>query len=239
MIRLILVLLVIALYFIVTLPLFLVLLLVGIRYPKARALVAQGSVVLGFRAVLLAAGVKVRVQGRENIPNEPALFAGNHRSYFDIPVIYTTIPCRLSFVAKIELRRVPFLSWWMRLLSTLFLDRGDLKQAMKMLLSGIDLLKSGTSICIMPEGTRCYADEMLPFKEGSFKMAEKTGCPIVPIAMWKNDDIYEAQHGKIKATTVTIRYGEPIRMSELSKEERKKTGALVRQRIEAMLTEIV
>lgn len=69
-------------------------------------------------------------------------------------------------------------------------------------------------------------------------MAEKTGCPIVPIAMWKNDDIFEAQFPKVKAKTVTVYYGEPIKIEELSKEERKKVGVLVRGRIEQMLTEI-
>ena len=62
--------------------------------------------------------------------------------------------------------------------------------------------------------------------------------PIVPIAMWKNDDIFEAQFPRIKANRVTVYYGEPIRMEELSKEERKKVGVLVRGKIEEMLTEI-
>ena len=107
-----------------------------------------------------------------------------------------------------------------------------------MILAGIEHIKNGTSICIMPEGTRNYEDEMLPFKEGSFKMAEKTGCPIVPIAMWKNDDILEAHFPWVKAKKVTVYYGEPIRIEELSKEEKKKVGVLVRSKIETMLTEI-
>ena len=104
--------------------------------------------------------------------------------------------------------------------------------------TGNGAICSHLSVCIMPEGTRNYEDDLLPFKEGSFKMAEKTGCPIVPIAMWKNDDVFEAQFPKVRAKTVTVYYGEPIRISELEKEDRKRVGMLVRSRIEDMLKEI-
>lgn len=238
MIRLILVVLALVLFFILTLPLYLVLLLIGTKRPDVRAKVGQTAVRWGFKVILAAAGVKVKVRGLENIPKEPVLFVGNHRSFFDIPVIYATVPNRTGFVAKKQIKKVPFLSWWMTCINCLFLDREDVKQALQMILSGIELIKNGSSICIMPEGTRNYEAEMLPFKEGSFKMAEKTGCPVVPIAMWKTDDILEAQFPRIKGKCITIYYGEPIRLDELTKEEKKKVGVLVRSRIEHMLDEI-
>lgn len=238
MIRLVLVALALVAYFIITLPLYLVLLLIGIKRPDIRAKIGQKSVKWGFKAILAVAGVKVRVRGIENIPKEAVLFVGNHRSFFDIPVIYSTVPLQTGFVSKMQVKKVPFLSWWMTCINCLFLDRDDIKQAMQMILSGIELIKKGTSVCIMPEGTRNYEDDLLPFKEGSFKMAEKTGCPIVPIAMWKNDDVFEAQFPKVRAKTVTVYYGEPIRISELEKEDRKRVGMLVRSRIEDMLKEI-
>ena len=238
MIRLILAVLGLLFYFIVTFPLYLVLLLIGVKRPYLRAKIGQTSVKWGFKVILALTGVKVKVRGLENIPKEAVLFVGNHRSFFDIPVIYSTVPLQTGFVSKMQIKKVPFLSWWMNCINCLFLDRDDVKQALQMILAGIEHIKNGTSICIMPEGTRNYEDEMLPFKEGSFKMAEKTGCPIVPIAMWKNDDIFEAQFPRVKAKTVTIYYGEPIRVDELSKEEKKRVGVLVRSRIEEMLTKI-
>lgn len=238
MIRLILAVLGLLFYFIVTFPLYLVLLLIGVKRPYLRAKIGQKSVKWGFKVILALTGVKVKVKGLENIPKEAVLFVGNHRSFFDIPVIYSTVPLQTGFVSKMQVKKVPFLSWWMTCINCLFLDRNDVKQALQMILAGIEHIRNGTSICIMPEGTRNYADEMLPFKEGSFKMAEKTGCPIVPIAMWKNDDIFEAQFPRVKAKTVTVYYGEPIRMEELSKEEKKRIGVLVRSKIEEMLTEI-
>lgn len=235
MLRFLFVLLVFVIFFLVTLPLYLILLLIGLWNKKLQSQIAQPVVKCGFCAVLWAAGVKVTVKGRENIPNEPVLFATNHRSIADIPIFYTTVPQLTGIIAKKEISRIPFLSWWMRLLNCLFLDRDDLKQAMKIILTGIDLIKSGSSMCIMPEGTRNHEAEMLPFKEGSFKMAEKTGCPIVPVALWKTDDIFELHMPKVHKTRVVIYYGEPIRLAGMPREEQKHVGVLVRSQIEAML----
>ena len=76
------------------------------------------------------------------------------------------------------MEKIPFLSTWMKLVNCLFLDRDDMKQGLKMVLDGINKLKSGISICIFPEGTRNKGEdetELMPFKEGSLKMAEKSG----------------------------------------------------------------
>ncbi len=238
MIHFILVILAFILFFAVTLPLYLILLLVGLVSPKLRTHISQPVVAAGFRMVLAAAGVRVSVLGRENVPDEPVLYATNHRSISDVPIFYTTVPQITGIIAKKEIAKIPFLSWWMRLLNCLFLDRSDLKKAMKTILTGVSLIKKGSSMCIMPEGTRNHEAEMLPFKEGSFKMAEKTGCPVVPVAIWKSDEIFELHMPVVKPTHVTIRYGEPIRVSGLAKEEQKHIGVLVRTRIDEMLQEM-
>ena len=100
MIRLILVVLTLVIYFIVTLPVYLVLLLIGIKWPYTRAKIGQKFVKYGFKAVLLAAGVKVVVKGLDNIPDEAVLFVGNHRSFIDIPVIYSTVPLQTGLFRK-------------------------------------------------------------------------------------------------------------------------------------------
>ena len=69
---------------------------------------------------------------------------------------------------------MPLLRTWMRRLHCLFIDRENVKEALKTILAGIDNVKNGISMCIFPEGTRNKTDDlMLPFKEGSFKIAEK------------------------------------------------------------------
>ena len=194
-----------------------------------------------FRLILHVVGVSVTVKGMENIPKgQPVLYVGNHRSYFDILVGYTTVPGKLGFVAKKEMLRYPFLSDWMVNVNCLFLDRKNIKEGLKAILEGIEKVKRGVSIWIFPEGTRNRSEdilELLPFKEGSFKMAEKTGCAIIPMAMVHTADIFEKHVPFVKRTRVTLTYGEPIYVKQLDKEQRKHLGSYVQDVIRGMLEE--
>lgn len=187
-----------------------------------------------FRAVLWFSGTKVTVIGKENIPDEPTLFVGNHRSFFDIVILYTHCKRLTGFVAKDSLEKIPSLRVWMRYLYCLFLKRDDIKQGMKIILQAIEYVKQGVSICIFPEGTRNEGEElsMLPFKEGSLKIALKTGCPIVPVALNNTAEIFENHFPKIKKTHVIVEYGKPIYPQDLSREEQKVIGAGCQQIIQ-------
>lgn len=95
-------------------------------------------------------------------------------------------------------------------------------------------------MCIFPEGTRSLSEsetEMLPFKEGSFKMAEKTGCAIIPMAMIHTADIFEKHIPFVRRTRVILTYGEPIYVKELDKEQKKHLGSYVQGIIREMLEE--
>ena len=181
----------------------------------------------GFRVILWIGGVKITVKGKENIPDEAALFVGNHRSYFDILIMYIQCKRLTGFVAKDAIEKVPSLRVWMRYLYCLFLDRKDPRAGMKTILQAIDYIKQGVSIFIFPEGTRNKGKElsMLPFKEGSFKIATKTGCPIVPVAINNTAEVFENHMPRMKKTHVIIEYGTPIYPEQLSKDELKGIGA--------------
>lgn len=191
-----------------------------------------------FRIILRVSGVKLVVKGAENIPDQPVLYVGNHRSYFDILAGYVTVPTRLGFVAKKEMERYPVLSDWMRAVNCLFLNRKDIKEGLKTILEGIEKVKSGISIWIFPEGTRNRSQDvldMLPFKEGSLKIAEKSGCPVVPVAITGTAEVFEKHIPFIRPSKVTIEFGKPFYIKELPAEDRKKAGAYTRQRILDML----
>ena len=183
-----------------------------------------------FRVVIFFAGTKVIVKGEENIPKDtPVLYVGNHRSFFDIILTYVRVPRPTGYVSKKEMDRVPLLGVWMRHLHCLFLDRKDIKQGMKVILEAIEKAKSGISICIFPEGTRNKTGgEMLPFHEGSFKIADKANIPIIPMTLVNTEEIFENHLPKIKKTTVIIEYGKPIYMSDMERDEKKRIGTSVR-----------
>jgi len=234
--RTILVLLALILFFITFLPVYLILLLFRGRYRHTTSVIAQKIIKYAFRFVLFFAGTKIIVKGKENIPQDRAvLFVSNHRSIADIPVAYITLPVLTGFVSKIEIKKIPFLSWWMELVNCLFLDRKDIRAGMKTILAGIENIKEGYSMFIAPEGTRSQNGELLPFKEGSFKMADKTGCPVVPVAISGTDDVFENSFPWVKRATTVIEYGKPFYPDSLSTEERKAMGAMSRDIISGML----
>ena len=76
---------------------------------------------------------------------------------------------------------------------------------------------------------------MLPFKEGSFKIAEKSGCPIIPMAITNSADVLEAHIPRVKKAHVIVEYGKPIYPNELDKEQKKKIGAYCQDVIAEML----
>lgn len=183
-------------------------------------------------------GVKLTVIGKENIPKDQAvLYVCNHRSYFDIILGYSIMPGLTGYISKDDLEKVPLLNIWMRRLYCLFLNRTDMKQGLKTILKAIEYIKQGVSICIFPEGTRNRGEEcsLLEFKEGSFKIAEKTGCPVIPMAISHTADVILNHMPKVTPCHVTIEYGEPIYPKELPKEQKRALGAMTKGRIQEML----
>ena len=196
MIRFILVCITVVGFLILSIPLLLIEWIIGKFAPLKKDISSLRIIQTVFRFILWLTGAKVTVIGEENVPKDtPVLYIGNHRSYFDILLTYTRCPIRTGYIAKKEMEKIPLLSNWMRYLHCLFLDRKDIKQGMKTILAAIEKVKEGISICIFPEGTRNRSEDeldMLVFHEGSFKIATKAKCPIIPIALNNTADIVAA-----------------------------------------------
>jgi len=216
---------------ILSIPFLLVGYIVGLFNLEAREKYAVWCMHLAFKCWLWAAGTRVHLEGMDNIPkDEAALYIGNHRGFFDVLVSYVYVPGRTCYIAKKEFKKVPLLSWWMMLLNDLFIDRNDIKQGLKIILQAIEFVKRGMNICIFPEGTRNKTDEdMLPFHEGSFKIAVKTGCPIIPMTMYNMEQVFEAHFPKVERKDVYVRFGKPIYVKDLDAEDKKHVGAYVRE----------
>jgi len=224
------------LFLIVSAPLIFILRFVGLFSKKSEVVISQKVVNWAFSVILFLCGTKRIVLGQENIPKDgPVLFTGNHKSYADIPLAYLTCRKYVGFIAKKEIKKVPSLSWWMANVNCLFIDRSNVRQSLTIIKKAIKNIKEGYSVFIMPEGTRNHTDTLIPFKEGSFKIAEKAGCPIVPVAITNSDGIYELNHG-IRKAKVVIHFGEPIYLDKLG-EEHKQIAPYVQKKVEEMLAE--
>lgn len=236
MIRLILVALFVVLFLICSIPLLIMEYFIGKFNMDMKNRSSLAIVNWAFRCCLFFAGTSITVIGKENVPKDkPVLYIGNHRSYFDIVMTYVRVPGPTGYIAKKEMLRYPLLRNWMKYLHCLFLDRDDIKQGMKTIQEGIEKVRSGISICIFPEGTRNKVnDTFLPFHKGSFKIAEKSGCPIIPMSINNAAAIFEDHLPKIKKAHVVIEYGKPVYMGEMTREEKKDIGNKVQEIIKEM-----
>lgn len=242
MLRLILALLTAVIFLICMIPVQFVEFLIGkYKGQAAKDHLAQVLIRWIFKVLLAISGVKITCIGKENIPeDQAALFVANHSSIFDILVSYVQFSRPTGFVAKIETKKVPLLSSWMKLIRCLFLDRSDPREGMKMILAAIDQIKEGVSVFIFPEGTRGPDEngQLRAFKEGSMKIAQRTGCPIVPVAISNTRDVLENHFPFIRKTHVTIQFGKPFRCADLEKEDQKHSGAYTRDLVIGMLNQV-
>lgn len=217
--------------------------LIGLVSPAKKDRISLSLVQGAFHLILnVACGTRITIIGEEHLPSpdQPVLYISNHRSDFDILLGYTHVTGLTGFIAKKELEKIPLLSTWMRRLYCLFLDRENMKAGLKTILNAIAYVKDGKSIWVCPEGTRYYKDNgMLPFKEGCFKIAEKTGCPIIPVAMVHTEDIFEKQWPRVRKVSVTVHFGEPILTADLSREEKKVLCATVQSKIQEMYDKVI
>ena len=188
------------------------------------------------KAANRAGRVKIESYGLENIPKENGfIFFPNHQGMFDALVFLESCPVPFSVVYKKEVSNVILLNQVFKALHAIAIDREDIKQSLQVINQMTEEVKKGRNFLIFPEGTRSKDGKMLPFKEGSMKMATKTGCPIIPIAISNSAQIWEAHFPKMKPAHVVVEYGAPIYPKELSKEEQKFIGAYTQQKIQEML----
>lgn len=231
MLRLILAVLAIALFLILGLPVLGILWIVKKWKPMAADLCALHLVQWILKVALFLCGVKETVIGEDLVPKDQAvLYIINHRSYFDIVTTYARVPRRTGYIAKKELKKLPLIPLWMNRLYCLFLDREDVKQGLQTVLTAIQQINAGISMAVFPEGTRGKTEreeDMLPFHQGTFKIAQKTGCPIVPVCISNSSAIFEDHVPRVKSAHVVIEYCAPIYTDQLSPQEKKQLAAHV------------
>ncbi len=192
----------------------------------------------GVRLGLALAGIRVRVAGLEHVPpDRAAVYASNHQSNVDPPVIFDVVHPRLHILYKAEIDAVPILARAFRLGGFIPVDRRNKESAMRSIEAGARSIRSGNSFLIFPEGTRSKTADLLPFKKGGFIMAIKAQAPIVPVAVQGGRDSMRRGSWMLRPVTVSVRIGEPIESAGFTLDRRDELIATTRARIAALLAE--
>ena len=175
-----------------------------------------------------ALNMNVTIIGKENIPNVPCCYMGNHTSILDVPLLIDSVGKCMGFVAKKEMLKAPVLGYWLKKYKCVPLDRENAREAIKVIREGAENIKNGYSMAIFPEGTRSKDGIIREFKKGSLKLATMAKAPIVPVTI---DGAYRAYEidGKFKPIDITVTFGEPIYTDSLSREEEKELMGKVRE----------
>jgi 1-acyl-sn-glycerol-3-phosphate acyltransferase len=155
-------------------------------------------------------GVRLNVQGIENIAeDESYIIVSNHRSYTDILVGNAAIPIQFRWLAKKSLFRIPIIGWSMHFAGYIPVIRERAVSASHSLQRTAEVLRSGTSVWMFPEGTRTPERVLGNFKRGAFRLARETGLPLLPVVFTGTDHVF-VKPWIIKPLSIGVRVLQPI-----------------------------
>ena len=191
--------------------------------------------VKGLVFITRVCGMRVNVEGRENIPAGVCLFAANHTSNADAPAIVGAIPRRLAIFGRKSLFDIPIVGLAFRLAKFVPVDRGNRGAALASVKLAVEYIKTGSSFLVYPEGTRSPDGRMQRFKKGSFVMAIEAGVPIVPVACSGAHRIMKKNSLIIHPGKVTVRFAKPVDVSGYTVEQRNALAEKVHDAVAAQL----
>ncbi len=170
---------------------------------------------------------------------QPHIFVMNHQSMLDIPCAFASLPTNIRFVAKEQLRWVPFLGWYIWMTGMVFIDRSRRNKAVASLERAGEKIRGGKSILAYPEGTRSPDGRVQPFKKGPFVLALAAGVPIVPVAIDGSGKVSgKYKVWRLRPAKVRMKVGRPIETKGLKPEDRDRLMHDVRSAIIELHREI-
>jgi 1-acyl-sn-glycerol-3-phosphate acyltransferase len=159
----------------------------------------------------------VKVTGLEQIDaSKPHVYAVNHASALDIPVLYVYFPFQFRIVFKKELLSYPVIGWHLKRSGQVCIDQQRPAASIGSIRTALKSLKAGTPLVIFPEGGRSRDGEIKPFLAGAFFLAIKAQVDIVPVALVGTYELLPMDTYHIKCRPLEIRIGAPIRTAGLT-----------------------
>lgn len=167
--------------------------------------------------ILKTTGVHVTVKGLERLnPSRSYVFAANHQSIYDIPIVFASLPFQLRIIAKESLGRIPFMGWHLLRAGHVLVDRSNPGAGVVKKMAR--LVEAGHSIVVFPEGTRSVNGVIGRFKRGSFVMALQSALPVVPITITGSRQVMTKGELTVRRGNVSLTVHEPVETSALPRD---------------------
>jgi len=189
------------------------------------------------KMILKILGVRVKLEGLENVDySRPAVYAANHLSALDIPVLYATVPVQFRILAKKELFAYPFLGWHLQRSGQIAVAQGDARAALRSLNRAGETLREGMPLVVFPEGGRSRSGELQEFMGGAFYSALKAQVPVVPIVITGVRDLLPMNSFHALPGEADVVFCHPVPTQGMTPRDMDKLAATVRQVMEQELS---
>jgi len=169
------------------------------------------------RTLLWVSFSRVTLIGGDKLdPTQPAVYASNHLSYMDTPVLFANLPFQFRILAKQALWKIPFVGWYLNHSGQVPIDASSSRSAIAGLLRGVKALKSGLPLFVFPEGARSPDGALHPMASGCAFMAIRAGVPLVPLALIGTYELLPIHVYALRPRPLKIIVGDPIPTSDLT-----------------------
>jgi 1-acyl-sn-glycerol-3-phosphate acyltransferase len=187
------------------------------------------------RALVWVSGSRIKVTGAENLGKHPvAVYACNHTSYMDIPVIFAELPFQFRILARRQLWSIPFIGWYLNRSGQMPIDTANPHATLSSLGAGARALRSGMPLFVFPEGGRTSDGELRPFLSGAAFLAIRAQVPLVPLALGGVYELLPIHTHHFYPGELTLKIGEPIETTGMTMRQTDELTARLREAIESL-----
>jgi 1-acyl-sn-glycerol-3-phosphate acyltransferase len=188
------------------------------------------------RACVRISGSRLTIHGVENLHKHPvAVYAANHTSYMDTPVVFSALPFQFRILAKKELWSLPFIGWYLNRSGQIPIETDNRHATLSSLSAGVKALRSGMPLFVFPEGSRTPSGELQAFLSGAAFLAIRAQVPLVPIALSGVYDLLPIHTHHFFPSDLVLSAGEPIETTGMTIRQTDDLTARVRTEVARML----
>lgn len=200
-------------------------------FDKGRYAAGRAFRVVGVTAMRLNGLWNFHTRGVITDPRRPYVVVANHESYADVFLI-SCFPWEMKWLSKDTMFKIPCMGWMMQMAGDIKLVRGNRDSTLDAIAQCRDRLAKKASVMIFPEGTRSKTQEMLPFKDGAFRLAIESQAPVLPIAVAGTRNAMAKGTFRFLRAKALAQVLEPIETAGMTMDDVPRLKAMARERIE-------